>query len=160
GVHGYPGKSQVARQLWQYAQMHTPQTRVDDYTQAIMDLGATVCVRAQPLCAQCPFKTDCVAYNNGLTAQLPARKPKAAIPEKRTHMLLLIDTKHHVLLYKRSALGVWPTLWSLPEASAARAPAVATELTANGYNDGRAWPEIKHAFSHYRLVITPMVFEN
>jgi len=58
-VDGWPGDSAVARVLWELAEQSTPEKRVADYTQAIMDLGATVCVRSRPLCVQCPLQADC-----------------------------------------------------------------------------------------------------
>src|SRR5262249_33703150 len=51
GLRGWPGKTSVADKLWAIAEIHTPPRRVADYTQAIMDLGAGICVRARPRCA-------------------------------------------------------------------------------------------------------------
>ena len=98
GIHGHPGESAVEKQLWQHAQTHTPDTRVADYTQAIMDLGATLCVRSRPRCETCPLAGDCIAHRDDLTAQLPSRKPAKPTPTRATMMLILRDNQGRVLL--------------------------------------------------------------
>jgi A/G-specific adenine glycosylase len=158
GVHGYPGQAAIERQLWQYAQTHTPTTRVADYTQAIMDLGATVCLRAQPQCTECPLAADCIARRDDLTAQLPTRKPAKASPTRNTCMLVLRDRRRRVLLERRGAQGVWSGLWSLPEASDV---ASAWRLARHHAQvaDAQALGAFTHVFTHYRLHIAPLLFD-
>ncbi|MEO9078576.1 MAG: A/G-specific adenine glycosylase, partial [Rhodanobacter sp.] len=91
GIHGNPAQAAVEKQLWLHAESHTPSTRVADYTQAIMDLGAIICLRIRPLCELCPLAADCVAHRDDLTAHLPSRKPKKTIPTRSTVMLILRD---------------------------------------------------------------------
>ena len=151
GVHGWPGSAAVAAQLWKCAEMHTPRERLADYTQAIMDLGATMCTRARPQCARCPLSGQCVALRDGLTAQLPQRKPARALPTRKTVMLLLRDGAGRILLQRRPPSGVWAQLWSLPEADdvdAARGIAQDAAL--------QPLPPFVHTFSHYRLDVTPL----
>ena len=64
-IAGWPGKADVVQQLWQVAENFTPQERIADYTQAMMDLGATTCTRASPNCSQCPLVDSCIAYAQG-----------------------------------------------------------------------------------------------
>ena len=158
GVPGYPGQAAVERQLWQHAQAHTPATRVADYTQAIMDLGAIVCLRAQPLCAQCPLATDCIARRDNRTLELPTRKPAKASPTRSTCMLVLRDRQQRVLLERRGAQGVWSGLWSLPEAGDAES---ARRLAQHHAQVGSAQPlhAFTHVFTHYRLRITPLLYD-
>ena len=159
GIAGYPGVATVERQLWQYADTHTPAARVTDYTQAIMDLGATVCTRPQPRCAICPLAADCIARRDGLTAILPTRKPARTVPTRDTLMLVLRDALGRVLLERRGPQGVWSGLWSLPEA---------TDLTdAQRVAQNRAqvalWQpldDFSHQFTHYRLHVTPLLFDH
>lgn len=66
GVAGFPGEQKIERDLWRLAEACTPHDRIANYTQAIMDLGATVCVRSRPLCAVCPLTEYCVARIEGL----------------------------------------------------------------------------------------------
>jgi A/G-specific adenine glycosylase len=152
GLRGWPGASAVQKKLWTLAESHTPHARVADYTQAIMDLGATVCTRAKPLCADCPLRSDCIAHRDGATAQLPERKPARALPTRQTVMLLLCDPRGRILLERRPPTGVWAQLWSLPEA--VDADAARRHLGAN--IKLRALPSFTHTFSHYRLDVAPL----
>ena len=61
GIGGDPSAAAVLGDLWRHADECTPTARVADYTQAIMDLGATVCTRTRPACTRCPMRTDCIA---------------------------------------------------------------------------------------------------
>lgn len=157
GIHGYPGSSPVARELWQLAWQHTPGERVADYTQAIMDLGATLCTRTRPHCESCPLAAGCIAHRDGLTARLPERKPAKALPQRRTVMLLLLDPEGRILLEKRGPQGVWASLWSLPESrDGAHAGEDAAQLA--DVTQAQTLEAFTHTFSHYRLEITPVLF--
>jgi A/G-specific adenine glycosylase len=156
GVHGYPGRSAVARQLWQLAEQCTPSERIVDYTQAIMDLGATICTRRQPLCNECPLAADCIAHREHLTDLLPERKPTRALPTRETVMLLLRDRDGRILLEKRGPHGVWGGLWSLPESNPANAAQDAARLAE--VKPAEPMQPFTHIFSHYRLDVTPQLF--
>jgi A/G-specific adenine glycosylase len=158
GVHGHPGQSAVEKQLWQHAVEHTPDRRIADYTQAIMDLGATVCVRSRPLCDACPLREDCVAKRDHLTAQLPSPKPSKSIPTRSTVMLILRDTQGRVLLERRGPQGVWSGLWSLPEATA-HDDAWRNAQRLARLDDAQALAPFTHVFSHYRLNVEPLLFD-
>jgi A/G-specific adenine glycosylase len=159
GVRGWPGASAVSAQMWRLAESHTPRTRVTDYTQAIMDLGATVCTRTRPRCADCPLATDCTARQLNLTAELPGRKPSRTVPARRTIMLLLRDADGRVLLERRPPTGVWAQLWSLPEAAdlASARTRAAHEHASSSAPKFHQLPTFVHAFTHYRLNVTPLV---
>jgi len=158
GVRGWSGTSSVQRELWALAEAHTPDERVADYTQAIMDLGATVCVRARPLCAACPVSAECVALRDGLVAELPTPKPSREIPARATTMLIVRDADGRVLLERRPPVGVWATLWSVPEIADART-AIATlrDRYAVRAEASHALAAFRHTFSHYHLDVTPLV---
>jgi len=157
-VAGWPGLPAVANELWRHAEAHTPRERVADYTQAIMDLGATVCVRSRPLCAACPVSGDCVARRDGLTAELPTPKPSREIPTRATTMLIVRDANGRVLLERRPPAGIWATLWSVPEIADART-AIATlrDRYAVRAEAPHALAAFRHTFSHYHLDVTPLV---
>ena len=80
GVPGWPGESGVAKSLWSHADAHTPDANVAEYTQAIMDLGATVCTRIRPRCEICPLTEDCTARKTGTQEKFPGRRPKKTKP--------------------------------------------------------------------------------
>ncbi|HET7268457.1 MAG TPA: A/G-specific adenine glycosylase [Oleiagrimonas sp.] len=157
GVRGYPGTGAVEKQLWQHAQRHTPRARVADYTQAIMDLGATVCTRANPRCTSCPLAATCVARRDGLTSELPERRPTKKLPTRHTVMLLIHDTQQRVLLQKRGPQGVWAGLWSLPEADDPQSASREAGQHAR-VDQPQPLPAFTHTFSHYRLEVSPLLF--
>ena len=159
GVRGWPGKPAVEKVLWALAQSHLPQQRLADYTQAIMDFGATLCTRVSPACAICPLREDCVARFEGLVAALPEPKPGKALPTRECIMLVLRDEADRFLLQRRPPRGVWAGLWSLPEQPD---PSAANDwLLQNFHADfdaGTPLPPIAHGFSHYRLHIVPRLW--
>ena len=157
GVRGWPGTRAVEQVLWTHADLHTPVTRTADYTQAIMDLGATVCTRTRPRCNDCPLAVDCVARTGGLTAQIPERKPSKVAPTRSTCMLLLRDQSGRILLERRPPTGVWARLWSLPEtADAGDATQHALHLGVDAQRF-QLLPRFVHAFSHYHLAVQPLL---
>ncbi|QNK00300.1 A/G-specific adenine glycosylase [Dyella telluris] len=158
GIHGHPGQSPVEKVLWQHAEALTPAQRTADYTQAIMDLGATLCVRAKPRCDACPMASDCVAKRDDLTTQLPSAKPTKAVPTRDTVMLILRDAEGRVLLERRGPQGVWSGLWSLPEAGDHDQAWRAAQSMAT-IDDAQALPSFVHVFSHYRLKVEPLLFD-
>ena len=158
GIEGHPGQGAVEKQLWERAEAHTPSERVADYTQAIMDLGATVCVRSRPLCPTCPLTDACAARREGRTAQLPAPKPGKVLPTRATTMLVLRDDEGRVLLERRGPNGVWSGLWSLPEAPGHEAAWRLAQDHAR-LDDALALAPFVHVFSHYRLNVEPLLFD-
>ncbi len=158
GIHGDPAQSAIEKQLWLHAEAHTPKHRIADYTQAIMDLGATICVRSRPHCEACPLAADCVAFRDDLTAQLPTRKTGKTIPTRATVMLVLRDRQHRILLERRGPQGVWSGLWSLPEAADPDGAWRIAQQHAR-VDDAQALAAFTHVFSHYRLNIEPLLFD-
>jgi A/G-specific adenine glycosylase len=156
-VEGYPGVSAVAQTLWSYAEQHTPVERVADYTQAIMDLGATLCTRSKPACGICPLQADCVAFKQGNPGQFPGKKPPKILPVKAAQMLIISTGGGEVLLEKRPPTGIWAGLWIFPQLDKDIDPLeycrdqlhIEVELLEQ-------WREYRHTFSHYHLDITPV----
>ena len=160
GVEGWPGAGAVEKQLWELAEGHLPEARLADYTQAIMDLGATVCTRSDPSCVLCPLQSDCVALREGRIAELPESKPGKPLPERRTMMLLLRDGGR-VLLVRRPPTGVWSGMWSLPEvADHDEARDFISAHSAADFEDNVPLALIEHTFSHYRLHIAPLLWRS
>ena len=106
-IDGYPGRREIEHRLWALADSHTPIEGVAHYTQAIMDLGAEVCVRKTPKCKHCPVTSLCGAYKHGDMTAYPNQKPKKAKPEKMIKMLLLRRPNGEVLLTRRPPTGIW-----------------------------------------------------
>ena len=160
-IEGWPGQSHLDKQLWQMARDLTPTQRNADYTQAIMDLGATICKPKQPLCVACPMQDCCHALAQDKVASIPTPKPKKALPHKTISVLLLKTQQGQTLLEQRPSKGIWGGLWSLPEFVDLKA--LQTQLAVNGLptNTSPVTP-IKHVFSHYKLTIEPhlLVLDN
>lgn len=158
GIEGWPGEGAVQKQLWALSEALLPDTRLADFTQAIMDLGATVCSRSRPACTQCPFSDACVANALGRTRELPAPRPRRERPSRDVVMLVLRDAQGRCLLERRPDHGLWSGLWSLPEfASAADARRGATALGAAAR--ARALDAIGHDFTHFHLQIQPLLLD-
>jgi A/G-specific adenine glycosylase len=147
--------AQVEDRLWRLAMRNTPARRAADYTQAIMDLGATVCRRA-PDCARCPVAARCGARRRGSTAAIPARATRPARARKAVQMVMLRDGDA-VLLERRPPAGIWGGLWSLPECPD-REPV--TDFMARRYGLSVValppWPALARSFTHFELSITPV----
>jgi len=157
-IDGWPGKTSVASQLWELAETYTPTSRVDDYTQAIMDLGATLCTRTKPACAQCPLHVDCVARRQGNVLAHPGRKPKLDKPLKETTMLIAVN-ENSVYLERRPAAGIWGGLWSLPEIDDVSVDSWCERTVGTTAVKRERWQTMRHSFSHYDLDIQPVVVQ-
>jgi len=157
-VEGWPGKAPVANILWDLAEQHTPHTRVAAYTQAIMDLGATLCTRSKPACERCPQARDCEALHQNRQSEFPAKKPKRITPTKRTSFVIACTPGGELLLERRPSLGIWGGLWCFPEVadSAAAVRYCEDELHAKVTNITEL-PMLRHSFSHYHLEISPVL---
>ena len=116
-IEGWPGRSDVLAALWRASEAVTPQERTADYTQGIMDLGATLCTKSKPECLFCPMTEDCQARISGTQAAYPGKKPKKKTPTRDTHFIICVDSQGRVLLERRPPSGIWGGLWSFPEAS-------------------------------------------
>ncbi|TAN69349.1 MAG: adenine DNA glycosylase [Methylobacter sp.] len=156
-ISGWPGNSAVNKELWAISAKLTPINRVADYTQAIMDLGATLCTRSKPACEACPLHSGCLARRAGNVAAFPSSKPAKTLPIKQLTLLLLSDAENRVLLEKRPPTGIWGGLWSLPEFDGIEA-AQDWCLSKNiPIADRQALATRRHTFSHYHLDYTPLL---
>lgn len=157
GIYDWPGAAATQQQLWGLAQSHLPDTRLADYTQAQMDLGASVCTRSTPRCDACPLRDQCAAHREQRTAQLPARRSKPALPQRETHMLLVLDKQQRLLLTRRPPTGIWPSLWSLPQVrDTGEADRWLAGIIKTGKSPQQLGEPLLHTFSHFRLQITAL----
>jgi A/G-specific adenine glycosylase len=169
-VEGWTGKASVLKELWEIAEKLLPDPNIKtntitninprfaDYTQAMMDLGATLCTRSKPRCDQCPLVEDCFAYKNGCQTDFPNKKPKKALPEKETIMLILQNQHEEVFMAKRPPAGIWGSLWCFPQFENTQLAKdwLITELSLKIEN-AKELPLLTHTFSHFRLHITPLI---
>jgi A/G-specific adenine glycosylase len=157
-VAGQRGTQALEQRLWQLAEACTPHTQVAAYTQAIMDLGATVCVRRRPLCSLCPLAPGCYARRTGRQHDLPEPRRPVSRPTRRVFMVVAMQESGAVLLERRPESGVWGGLWCLPEFATATA---ATAYIRGQLDAGTETPaplaELEHAFTHFDLRIAPLL---
>jgi len=152
---GWPGDAAVLKRLWEYAERHTPARRIEEYTQAMMDLGATVCTRARPRCGDCPLSADCRALALDDPARYPAPRPRKALPVRVRHMLLLTTPVGEILLQKRPPAGIWGGLWSFPEFDDVDALRAWCYIHLGDQAKPSAYPGMRHTFSHFHMDIIP-----
>lgn len=156
-VEGWPGEVSVSKTLWEIAEKYTPRERVADYTQAIMDLGATLCTRSSPDCDRCPMQNACAAYAQGRQNEYPHKKPKKEKPIKSTVQLMIVDDGQ-VLLEKRPPVGIWGGLHCFIEcAKLSEIKKTCKVLLGYDITIEEKWPKFRHTFSHYHLDIHPVL---
>lgn len=157
-ISGWPGEKKIENTLWNISKQLTPDHSAADYTQAIMDLGATLCSRSKPQCPQCPISTDCLAKQQDNVRDYPTSKKRASLPIKQTTMLLLQNNNGDVLLQQRPAQGIWGSLWSLPEVSFENANISQHCEQEFGIqiDSSTPLPAFRHTFSHFHLDIQPL----
>ncbi|HEX5787415.1 MAG TPA: A/G-specific adenine glycosylase, partial [Woeseiaceae bacterium] len=155
-IAGWPGGSAVQAALWAAAEAYTPAARVAEYTQAIMDLGATLCTRSRPACGRCPVAADCIAHAHGTVGAYPGQKPARGKPLRATTMVLALDGDT-VWLERRPAAGIWGGLWSLPETAGVEPEDWCLGRFGTPLAASTTWSRLRHGFSHYDLDITPVV---
>lgn len=156
-IEGWPGKSQVLKQLWEKAETLKPEIRVDHYSQAMMDLGATLCTRSNPKCQLCPLAEDCQANKMATQTEFPGKKPKKALPRKSTIMLIIEDDRQQVLLEKQPNTGIWGGLWAFPQCQNDDDITATLQAAIEVCHHRRQnLPSFRHTFSHFHLEVTPI----
>tara|TARA_R100000687_G_scaffold38290_1_gene31215 strand:- start:62829 stop:63893 length:1065 start_codon:yes stop_codon:yes gene_type:complete len=157
-VDGWPGKKDVEQALWQYADSLTPNSRTGDYTQAMMDMGATICTRSKPKCDSCPLQQNCLAFAQGRQSELPGKKPKKDIPVRTTVMLIPM-WQSQVLIYQRPPSGLWGGLWGFYEADSLDTLDATAQQLALGQFTRLTLEPFRHTFSHFHLDIQPVILQ-
>lgn len=156
GITGWPGEPRVQSQLWSIADERLPESKLADYTQALMDLGSSVCRARAPLCPTCPVAQDCVARREDRIAELPGPKPRRARAKRSAHLLIVTNDDHDVLVERRAPAGIWGGLWCLPLGSDGEAWPQLAQRLALQVNGAQALPAIQHAFTHFDLELLPI----
>ena len=155
-ISGWPGKKPIEQKLWKIAESLLPEKRITHYTQAQMDLGATICKRNKPLCLQCPLHEDCKAFQLGTPELFPTSKPKKEIPTRQSHWLIAQSNNGKILLEQRPNNGIWGGLWSFPEFDCPiNLVSFSQEKLKVNPEEIQHQTSISHVFTHFKLDITP-----
>lgn len=155
-VEGWSGEKKVENRLWALTEQVTPTMRVADFNQAMMDIGAMVCMRTKPKCDLCPLNIDCLAYKNTNWEKFPAKKPKKAMPEKTTYFLIL-SKNGKVCLEQRENSGLWGGLFCFPQFE--DKSSLLHFLAQEKVTHYQEWSSFRHTFSHFHLDIHPIYAE-
>lgn len=150
-IDGPPQQATTLKKLWSLAVDCMPNTHCADYTQAIMDLGATCCTQKQPQCIICPVQSTCQAFKQQQVSAYPHKKIRKKMPVKQQVFWLLHQTKEKkIYLEKRPAAGIWGGLWCLP-----------TALEVGQLSNQVASPMLafRHTFTHFHLDIEVKTLE-
>lgn len=157
-ISGHVDASSTKKTLWEIAQRLTPKTRCADYTQAIMDLGATCCTRQNPRCEQCPVERFCLAKQMKRQTDFPSKKIKRQKPVKARKFLIILNQYNDIYFVKRPQKGIWGGLWCLPELAktASHSRFLRQQLNC-GHHQQTALMPFKHQFTHYELMLYPLI---
>lgn len=143
--------------LWEIARQNLPKGRAGDFNQALMDLGAALCLPKNPRCLLCPLMDLCRARQNGTQELRPVKKPKKAVPH-HIHAAGVIVRRGKVLLAQRPARGLLGGMWEFPNGRVGADPAgeLAQVLEA-GYRlkvqRKEALGVVQHAYTHFRVTV-------
>jgi A/G-specific adenine glycosylase len=153
-IKGYPEQAQVKQTLWELAHHCMPKQDCADYTQAIMDLGATCCTAKKPHCLQCPLQNNCLAIKHKDQLLYPTKKIKKPIPIQQQQLLVLYNDQGLIYLEKRPSSGLWGGLWCLPHLNKDDCPLAFIRLNYDLAGDEpKELLFFKHRFSHFHLEI-------
>lgn len=142
--------------LWDLTTKYTPKNQIEDYTQGIMDMGATLCRLRKPLCSQCPLKTRCQAYLHHQPEDFPVKQAKKSVPERECYMLVATTKENAILLEQRPLQGIWGGLYSFPTFDTQAALKRFCQKTFKQKMTLTALDDLQHVFTHFKLLIHPI----
>ena len=151
--------SKTNNKLWKLAIECLPEKDYSVYTQAIMDLGATICTSKKPQCVICPVKKNCIAFEKNLVNLLPTKTIKKKKPKQTVFFLILKDQDNNIILEKRENKGIWGGLWSFPELDSSKNIEQWFNYMRQDIKKIEYGKIINHGFSHFNLEITPVVID-
>lgn len=155
-----PARSpQGEQKLWDLARQHLPPGRAGEYNQALMDLGALVCLPRQPRCPECPLIEDCQAYRLGLQEQRPVLPARPAVPHY-TVAAAVIWREGQLLIARRPADGLLGGLWEFPGGKLQPGEDLPTCLRREIQEElgvhidvGRPLGVYRHAYTHFKVTL-------
>jgi len=147
------------KKLWEIAAEHLPRGQAADYNQALMDLGAMICLPASPDCENCPLIQSCRANSLGIQAELPRKKPKLAVPH-HTVAAAVIWQGQKVLLAQRPSNGLLGGMWEFPGGKQEDGEDLETALKREIQEELGVRIQVeqklgiyKHAYTHFRVTL-------
>ena len=159
-INEYANSPAGEKILWKLAEENLPKGQAGDYNQALMDLGAAICLPKNPRCLICPLMEDCRSRANGTQEQRPVLKPKKKAPHY-VHVAGVAVQDGKALLAQRPREGLLGGMWEFPNGRVEGEPAEGLESALEtGYRlkvqKGEALGEVRHAYTHFK--VTEYVF--
>lgn len=149
----------VEARLWDLAGALVPKRNPGDLNQALMELGATVCLPRSPRCDTCPVRGQCGALRRGVQEALPVRRRAAAVPHHDV-VVAVIRRRGRYLIGRRPPEGLLGGLWEFPggkvRAGETHAEALERELREElgvGISVGEPIAAVRHAYTHLRVTL-------
>lgn len=165
GLRADPATRAAQIRLWSLAADLLPSGHAREFNQALMELGATVCLPRNPRCAECPVRRTCVARRLGIQNELPVRAPK----KERPHQVIgvgIVTRRGRILIQQRLASGLLGGLWEFPggklEPGESLPQCVAREFREEVGLVVRVGPEliaVEHAYSHFSITLHAFLCE-
>lgn len=154
-----PGEARTLQALRDRASEILPAGKAGDFNEALMDLGATVCLPRNPRCDACPLAERCKARNTGRQEELPLKTRRSALPH-HTIVAGVIFRNGKILVDRRPAGGLLGGLWEFPggkvESGETLPEALRREIREEvglSVRVGRKLAVVKHAYSHFRITL-------
>ncbi len=150
------GSTKTRAILKALAHQHLPTGQAAEYNQALMDLGATICLPISPRCEACPVEAFCLAHARGTISERPLRGAVRAIP-LRFQIIAIVTQEDKVLLSRRPGRGLLGGLWEFPSVFIESEEAVETAPSAFAQQHGlylelrSPLGRLSHAYTHFRL---------
>jgi A/G-specific adenine glycosylase len=145
------------RLLWGIAKDHLPNGKAGEFNQALMDLGAMICIPKAPRCSLCPVTRNCIAYKNQTQALRPVLKPKKSLPHF-VHVSAVVIKNRKVLLSQRPSKGLLGGMWEFPNGRVNVDPArELSKVLKSGYRlrvqKREAMGIIHHSYTHFKVTV-------
>lgn len=126
--------------------------------QAVMELGATVCQKAQPQCGRCPLSKTCVAFKTSTQDRFPVRLPRKKSVSK-FYLAKVIESKGKYLLRQNPEGSWWHGLWDFPKEEFSDLEQVSQEISGLGKAFKKKLPLQKHTVTHHKLHVVPVLLK-
>jgi len=156
---GDPDRPKSKKKLWEFSAALTPEEGVHDYTQAVMDLGAMICLPRNPLCPDCPLRKGCAAFRQNRQGEIPASPKKKSLPHHNA-ALGVIRKGGRILIYQRPLDGLLGGLWGFPNYRSKTKKGLSDTLQEGVEKDYgiRIEPDtpfgtLSHAYSHFKITL-------
>ena len=149
-INDYIDLAITEKNLWKIAEFLMPKKNTRIYTQSMMDIGATICIRNKPLCLECPLKVYCKAYDMGRVMDVPRKKPKKARLVKKQTFYLYRNVKGEFFFQRNPNIGIWGGLYSLP---------YNTVIDDSARNKIIICENKKHLFTHFELQFSIVLYD-